>query len=76
MRPMKHEPIVLQGSSELYVTPRSVADTLGVTVDAIYAWVKRYPSFPALRLPGHIRVRASEVENWLLHELPKLKQES
>jgi hypothetical protein len=52
----KQEPLVSAGelSRMLNVAPGTVLD-----------WAQHYPDFPGLHLPGAIRMRTSEVVNWL-----------
>lgn len=57
--------IQIHGSSEPYVKTEELAVILRVRPDTIVDWSKRYPDFPALRLPGVLRMRVSEVERWL-----------
>lgn len=57
--------IQIHGSSEAYIKTEELAGMLRVRPDTIVDWSKRYPYFPALRLPGVLRMRVSEVETWL-----------
>jgi hypothetical protein len=58
-------PIELYGSSERYVSLEELYAILRIPTDTIGDWARRYRTFPALRTPGSIRVRVSEVEEWL-----------
>jgi hypothetical protein len=55
----------IDGSPEPYIKARDLAKMLSIEEDTIKDWYRRYPDFPAIRLPGSIRVRASEVRAWL-----------
>lgn len=55
----------IDGSPEPYLKARDLARVLSITEDTIKDWYRRYPDFPAIRLPGSIRMRASEVRVWL-----------
>jgi hypothetical protein len=57
--------IELYGSSEPYISLEELYSILRIPTDTIGDWARRYKSFPALRTPGSIRVRISEVEDWL-----------
>jgi Helix-turn-helix domain len=57
--------IQIHESSEAYIKTEELAGMLRVRPDTIVDWSKRYPDFPALRLPGVLRMRVSEVEKWL-----------
>ena len=47
------------------LTARQVADLLGVHVKTVLAWIQR-GELPAIRLPGGaIRVRETELDDWL-----------
>jgi hypothetical protein len=63
--------ITIPDSTELYVGPKTIAALYGFRVTTIYNWAKR-SNFPAVRLPRNLRMRPSEVHNWLLHTLPRL----
>jgi len=52
-------------SSERYVKVEEIAAFLSVKPQTILDWAKRYDDFPAVQLPGSIRVRPSEVTAWL-----------
>ena len=52
--------VEIDGSPEPYIKARELAKML-----SIQDWYRRYPDFPAIRLPGSIRVRASELRTWL-----------
>jgi len=60
--PMKVE---IDGSPEPYLKANDLARMLSIKEGTIRDWYRRYPDFPAIRLPGGIRVRASEVRAWL-----------
>jgi hypothetical protein len=57
--------VEIDGSSELYIKAKDLAKMLNVKEDTIKDWHRRYPDFPAIRLPGSIRMRVSEVKIWL-----------
>jgi hypothetical protein len=57
--------IEIDGSSEPYVRPEDLAKVLNVKPDTICDWARRYEDFPHLTLPGSLRFRVSEVEEWL-----------
>jgi predicted DNA-binding transcriptional regulator AlpA len=57
--------VEIDGSPEPYIKARELATMLSITEDTIKDWYRRYPDFPAIRLPGSIRMRASEVRTWL-----------
>ncbi len=63
----KIQPIALKlfGSPEPYVSLEELYTILRVPPDTIGDWARRYITFPALRTPGSIRVRISQVEDWL-----------
>jgi hypothetical protein len=56
---------------EPYVGPKTIAAIYGFRPTTVYAWAK-HASFPAVRLPRNLRMRPSEVHDWLLHTLPRL----
>jgi hypothetical protein len=64
---LQQEPtkVEINGSPEPYIKARDLAIMLSIEEDTIKDWYRRYPDFPAIRLPGSIRVRASEVRTWL-----------
>lgn len=47
------------------LSPRQVADLLGVPVATIYQWRHRSEGPPGFKLGGHVRYRRSSVEAWL-----------
>jgi hypothetical protein len=61
MRPL----IKIFGSDEPYVSPTEVAALFNIRSETVSDWLTRYPDFPAVRLPGVIRMRVSEIEQWL-----------
>jgi hypothetical protein len=52
-------------NAEPFLKPEELAKLLSVKTATIADWSRRYSDFPHLNLPGSIRVRRSEVENWL-----------
>jgi hypothetical protein len=54
------------GSNEPYVSPTELAELLNIRSETISDWLTRYPDFPAVRLPGVIRMRVSAIEQWLI----------
>jgi hypothetical protein len=56
--------VEIDGSPESYIKARDLAKMLSIEEDTIKDWYHRYPDFPAIRLPGGIRMRASEVRTW------------
>jgi hypothetical protein len=63
-QPLPQE-VELNGSAEPYVKPRELARMLSIQEGTIQDWYRRYVDFPAIQLPGSIRVRPSEVRAWL-----------
>jgi hypothetical protein len=61
MRPL----VKIFGSNEPYVSPTELAKLLNIRSETVSDWLSRYSDFPAVRLPGVIRMRASEIEQWL-----------
>jgi hypothetical protein len=57
--------IQIDGSTEPYLRPRDLAKLLDVKEKTFGDWFRRYPDFPAIQLPGSIRIRASELKKWL-----------
>jgi predicted DNA-binding transcriptional regulator AlpA len=57
--------VEIGGSPEPYLKARDLARMLSIAEDTVKDWYRRYPDFPAIRLPGSIRVRSSEVQAWL-----------
>jgi predicted DNA-binding transcriptional regulator AlpA len=57
--------VEIDGSPEPYLKARDLATMLSIKEGTIQDWYRRHPDFPAIRLPGSIRVRASEVRAWL-----------
>jgi hypothetical protein len=53
------------GSNEPYVSPTELAKLFNIRSETVSDWLSRYSDFPAVRLPGVIRMRASEIERWL-----------
>jgi hypothetical protein len=53
------------GSNEPYVSPTELAELLNIRSETVSDWISRYKDFPAVRLPGVIRMRISEIEQWL-----------
>jgi excisionase family DNA binding protein len=47
------------------LSPRQVADLLGVPVATIYQWRYRSEGPPGFKLGGHVRYRRSTVDAWL-----------
>ena len=50
---------------EPLVSPADVAKILGVEAKTVAEWARKYRDFPAVRLPGVVRMRLSEVATWL-----------
>jgi hypothetical protein len=50
---------------EPLVSPADVAKILGVEAKTVAEWARKYPDFPAVRLPGVVRMRLSEVATWM-----------
>jgi hypothetical protein len=67
MKEVLLEPLAIElyGSSEPYISLEELYSILRIPTDTIGDWARRYKTFPALRTPGSIRVRISEVEDWL-----------
>jgi hypothetical protein len=57
--------IKIFGSNEPYVSPTELAELFNIRSETVSDWLTRYSDFPAVRLPGVIRMRASEIEQWL-----------
>jgi predicted DNA-binding transcriptional regulator AlpA len=57
--------VEIDGSPEPYIKARELAKMLSIKEGTIQDWYRRYPDFPCIKLPGSIRVRASEVRAWL-----------
>jgi len=58
--------VVFDGSSEPYLRLEEIAPILNVSTDTLSTWARRFEAFPRLTLPGGgLRVRASEIEEWL-----------
>ena len=57
----KHEPPV----QDPLLSPKQVAELLGVPVATIYQWRYRSEGPPGFKLGGHVRYRRSSVEAWL-----------
>jgi hypothetical protein len=55
----------LAGSDEPFLTTREIAKKLKVSERAVCDWARRYQDFPSIALPGSLRVRLSEVADWL-----------
>ena len=55
----------LTDSDEPYLTTRDIARKLKVKERTIQDWTRRYSDFPALLLPGSIRIRLSAFVSWL-----------
>jgi predicted DNA-binding transcriptional regulator AlpA len=53
------------GSNEPFISPSELAKLLNIRSETVSDWLSRYSDFPAVRLPGVIRMRVSEVEKWL-----------
>jgi hypothetical protein len=62
---MANNAVELNGSAESYIRVEDLAKILDVKPRTILDWSHRYPDFPMLRTPGMIRVRATEVSEWL-----------
>ena len=60
----KFSPEIL-GSGEPYLKLGELSRILNVKPETIVDWSRRYEDFPCLALPGSIRIRASEVVEWL-----------
>jgi hypothetical protein len=75
IKPTEINPITIElyGSSEPYISLEELYAILRIPTDTIGDWARRYKTFPALRTPGSIRVRISEVENWLNQFNPEVK---
>ena len=75
LKPTEITPIAIQlfGSSEPYISLEELYAILRIPTDTIGDWARRYRTFPALRTPGSIRVRVSEVEEWLNQFNPEVK---
>jgi hypothetical protein len=58
--------IKIFGSNEPYVSPTELAKLFNIRSETVSDWLSRYSDFPAVRLPGVIRMRASEIEQWLV----------
>ena len=54
------------GSNEPFVSPTELAELLHIRSETVSDWLSRYRDFPAVRLPGVIRMRISEIERWLI----------
>jgi hypothetical protein len=66
MKPTTPPPqVIIDGSTEEYLRPRDLAKLLNIKEKTVGDWFRRYPNFPALQLPGSIRIRASELKKWL-----------
>ena len=52
-------------NDEGYLKPEELAVILRVKPTTILTWARMYKDFPALRLPGSIRVKRSAVDAWL-----------
>jgi hypothetical protein len=57
--------IKIFGSDEPYISPTELAGLLNIRSETVSDWLTRYSDFPAVRLPGVIRMRVSEIEQWL-----------
>jgi hypothetical protein len=55
----------ITGSEEPFITSGDLARKLKVQQRVIQDWSRRYPDFPAIALPGAIRIRLSEFAVWL-----------
>jgi hypothetical protein len=60
-----HKNINLLDNTELLVSAAEVAKILEVNAKTVTEWARNYPDFPAVRLPGVVRMRLSEVAEWL-----------
>jgi hypothetical protein len=69
-----HKTVEIHGSAEPYLKPEELAQLLNIKAETICEWARKYPDFPALRLPGVIRVRVSELEKWLERFAPTIKE--
>ena len=65
MNPKRSNIVELAGSSERFVKVEEIAEMLEVKPQTIIDWARRYDDFPAIQLPGSLRVRPSEVTAWL-----------
>jgi predicted DNA-binding transcriptional regulator AlpA len=65
MKPKRSNIVELAGSSERFVKVEEIAAMLEVKPQTIIDWARRYDDFPAIQLPGSLRVRPSEVAAWL-----------
>jgi predicted DNA-binding transcriptional regulator AlpA len=57
-------PVVL-GSDESYLKIDELAKILNVKPETVMDWSRRYEDFPSINLPGSVRIRASDVMEWL-----------
>jgi hypothetical protein len=57
--------VKITGSEEPFVTSRDLAHKLKVQQRVIQDWHRRYSDFPAVALPGSLRIRLSEFAAWL-----------
>jgi Helix-turn-helix domain len=62
---MDKNSVKIFGSNEPYVSPTELAEFLHIRSETVSDWLGRYDDFPAVRLPGVIRMRVSEIEQWL-----------
>jgi Mn-dependent DtxR family transcriptional regulator len=65
MKPKRSNIVELAGSTEQFVKVEDIARMLEVKPQTIIDWARRYGDFPAIQLPGSLRVRPSEVASWL-----------
>jgi hypothetical protein len=54
-----HKNINLLDNTELLVSAAEVAKILEVNAKTVTEWARNYPDFPAVRLPGVVRMRLS-----------------
>jgi hypothetical protein len=66
--------VQIHGSAEPYLKPEELAQLLNIRAETICEWSRKYPNFPALRLPGVIRVRVTELEEWLKQFVPAIQE--
>jgi hypothetical protein len=65
MKAKRSNIVELAGSTEKFVKVEEIAAMLEVKSQTIIDWARRYDDFPAIQLPGSLRVRPSEVARWL-----------
>ena len=55
----------LSDSNEPYLSTREIAERFSLKPKTIREWHVRYADFPALKMPGFLRIRASDFVAWL-----------